>query len=98
MKNLGDKIVDSLCIVFKEKKRCSYQHLIDHEGIQAFNFFIPGKDYEYFLSFVIWFANDKILVEIKNKSSFLFQKTCRIDDNLDVFILGCLQEATKKYL
>ena len=97
MKNLGEKIVKSLSISFKEKKKCSYQHLIDTEGVQAFNLFMPRKEYEYFISVIIWFANEEILVEIKNKSSFLFQGTCKIDDNLDVFLLGCFQNVAKKY-
>lgn len=97
MENLGEKIVKSLVISFKEKKKCSYQHLIDMEGIQAFNFFIPGKEYEYFISVIIWSANEEILVEIKNKSSLLFQGTCKLDDNFDLFLLGCFQNVAKKY-
>ena len=98
MKNLGEKIVESLAISFKEKKKCSYQHLIDMGGIQAFNFFMPGKEYTYFISAVIWHANEEILVEIKNKSSLLFHGTCKIYDNLDLFLLGALQSVAKKYL
>ena len=97
MKNLGEKIVEYLAISFKEKKKCSYQHLIDMESIQAFNFFMPGKEYTYFISAVIWSENNEIVVEIKNKSALLFHGKCKLDDNFYLFLLGCFQNVAKKY-
>ena len=97
MSKIQNVIIDSLALVAKSSKKCSIQRISVSENSDVYNIFMPDKAYEYFLSITVYYDHDRTYVRIFNKHACIFESHCSINDNVEIFLMGCIQKAFNKF-
>ena len=96
MNRISNIIVDTLALVAKDSRKCSIQRISISENSDVYNIFLPGKEYEYFLSVSVYCDHDRTYVRIFNKHTCVYESHCSVNDNFEIFLMGCIQKAFNK--